>query len=453
MLAPARESSYSKFLLWFRGLAAMRHLIVLLLLLLLAGCAVNPVTGRNELAVMSISPTQEVELGRKTFPQVLQRMGGTYPDAGLEDYINRVGRRLGRVSHRPELQYSFKVVNDSTPNAFALPGGFVAVSRGLLVGLETEAQLAAVLGHEIGHVTARHSVQGMQRGNLLGLGVAILGAATQNSGFGSLARPVGELAAGLVDKRYSREQESESDRLGIDYMVRAGYDPQGSIEVMQYFYRQVDKGRAGGWLEGLFRSHPFSIERMQANRNYVESRYALDRGNPAMRVGREDFLAATAKLRDIQPAYDLYDRARRLEKEGKTRAAIDTYLQAAAKGPDEALILTGLGMAYLRAEQPTTARQHLQRALRLDDGYYLTSLGLGYVELQQGRHQKAVRRLERAMELMPTVQGAFLLAEAHEKLGHRQKAIGLYREVAEADARGKLGQEATRRLRRLGAVR
>ncbi len=429
------------------------RLILGLLCLFLAGCAVNPVTGRNELALMSISPTQEVELGRKTFPQVLQRMGGAYPDRDLEAYVNRVGRRLGQVSHRPELQYSFKVVNDSTPNAFALPGGYIAVSRGLLVGLQTEAQLAAVLGHEIGHVTARHAVQGMQRSNLLGLGLAVLGAATQNSAVGRLARPAGELAAGLIDKRYSREQESESDRLGIDYMVRAGYDPQGSVEVMQYFYRQVDKGRAGGWLEGLFRSHPFSIERMRANRNYVETRYARERDNPAMRVGRQEFLAATARLRQVQPAYELYDRARRLEKEGKVRAAIDTYLQAAAKGPDEALILTGLGMAYLRAEQLTPARQHLQRALRLDDGYYLTSLGLGYIELQRNQPQAALKRLERSMELMPTLQGAFLLAESHEKLGHRQKAIELYQEVAKADARGKLGQEAVRRLQRLGGVR
>ncbi|TYO99993.1 putative Zn-dependent protease [Geothermobacter ehrlichii] len=428
-------------------------LVLLPSFLTLAGCAVNPVTGRSELALMSISPSQEVEIGRKTFPEVLQRMGGVYPDPELEAYVNEVGRRLGRVSHRPELDYRFKVVNDSVPNAFALPGGFIAVSRGLLTGLENEAQLAAVLGHEIGHVTARHAVQGMQRGTLLGLGVALLDAATRTTSYGALAHPAGQLAAGLINNRYSREQEGESDRLGIDYMVRAGYDPEGSVQVMEYFYRKVEKGADPDWLAGLFRSHPFSIERMRANRSYIETHYAARRKDPAMRIGVDAYLAATRRLRAVAPAYALYDKAKKLEKAGKIRQAISTYLAAAEKGPDEALILTGLGMAYLRADDPVAARQHLQRALRLDDGYYLTLLGMGYIELQQGQAEKALTHLERSMELLATVQGAFLQAEACEKTGRRQKALRLYQAVAKADPGGKLGRTAARRAARLGGVR
>jgi len=425
-------------------------LLILIPAVFAAGCAVNPVTGRSELALMSISPRQEVEIGRKTFPEVLQRMGGVYPDEELEAYVNEVGRRLGRVSHRPELDYRFRVVNDSVPNAFALPGGFIAVSRGLLTGLENEAQLAAVLGHEIGHVTARHAVQGMQRGTLLGLGVALLDAATRTTSYGALARPAGQLAAGLIDNRYSREQESEADRLGIDYMVRAGYDPDGSVQVMAYFYRKVEKGAEPDWLAGLFRSHPFSVERMRANRHYVEARYPDRYRNPETRLGADAYRAATRRLRAAAPAYALYDQAKKLEKEGKVRQAITTYLEAAEKAPDEALILTGLGMAYLRADDLVAARQHLQRALRLDDGYYLTPLGLGYIELQQGQAKKALTHLERSMDLLATVQGAFLQAEACEKTGRRQKARQLYQEVARADRSGKLGREAARRAARLG---
>lgn len=222
------------------------------LLLLLAGCAVNPVTGRNELALMSISTPEEIEIGKKTFPEVLQQMGGAYPDAALETYVNQVGTRMGRLSHRPDLPYQFRVVNDSTPNAFALPGGYIAISRGLLVGLKNESQLASVLGHEVGHVTARHSVQGMQRSSMLNLGVAVLGAAADTTGYGGLARPAGDLAANLINNTYSRDQESESDRLGIDYMVKAGYDPLGSVQVQDYFYRQVEGGLTRTGFQGCF---------------------------------------------------------------------------------------------------------------------------------------------------------------------------------------------------------
>jgi predicted Zn-dependent protease len=116
-----------------------------------------------------VSREQEIAIGEKSFPQALQQLGGEYSDAELNAYVDRIGERLGRLSQRPDLPYRFRVVNDSTPNAFALPGGFIAISRGLLVHLENEAQLAAVLGHEVGHVAARHSVQGLQRGALFNL--------------------------------------------------------------------------------------------------------------------------------------------------------------------------------------------------------------------------------------------------------------------------------------------
>ncbi|MBU3937569.1 MAG: M48 family metalloprotease, partial [Proteobacteria bacterium] len=135
----------------------------------LFGCAVNPVTGKSELAFYSMSEQEEVSLGSKAFPEAIQRMQGEYHDQRLKEYVTAIGMRLAQVSHRPHLSYSFKVVNDSSPNAFAMPGGNIAITRGLLVALESESQLAAVLGHELGHVTARHSMQNLQRGILLNI--------------------------------------------------------------------------------------------------------------------------------------------------------------------------------------------------------------------------------------------------------------------------------------------
>ncbi len=423
----------------------VRSLAAAAFLLPLAACAVNPVTGRQELSLFQVSTAEEIALGEKTFPKALQQMGGELPDPVLAAYLSEVGGRLARVSHRPELPYRFKVVNDSSPNAFALPGGFIAVTRGLLVTLENEAQLAAVLGHEVGHVTSRHSVQGMQRGTLLNVALAVVSGATGDSGYGVAAEQAGQLAASLVDRSYSREQERESDRLGIDYMVRAGYDPQGAVQLQEIFYRQVEGGAKPSWLGGLFRSHPFSKERLDANRDYLQQNYAGLPGDPRYRLGAKEFARATSSVLKTRRGYELYDQARAQEASGDLNGAIETFHQALKAAPDEALIYAGLGFAYLRAEDLVPARRHLLQAIQRDGGYYQSHLGLGYVYLQKGETGSAISELERSLELLPTLQGGFLLAEGYEKGGQPARALELYRAVAEADPRGKVGQTAAQR--------
>jgi predicted Zn-dependent protease len=426
----------------------LRLSLVITLLFSLAACAVNPVTGKQELALVAVSNQEEIDLGQKSYPKVLQKMGGQFQDPGLALYLQQVGMKLARASHRPELPYQFKIVNDSTPNAFALPGGPIAISRGLLVGIDNEAQLASILGHEIGHVTARHAVQGMQRGTILGLGLSVLSGTTGEAAYGPLAQQAGHLAASLVNNTYSRDQESESDRLGIDYMVKAGYNPLGAVQVQAYFYSQIEKGANPNWLTGLFRTHPFSKDRMLANEQYVRSQYA----GPlqALPFNREAFQQATLGIRQLQPGYELYDQARAQEIKGDLRGAIATYLNAAALAPDQPLILAGLGMAYLKADDLKSARQHLARAVHLDPDYYQSRMGLGYIYLEEGRTDLAVTHLKQSLELLPTGQGAFLLAEGYEKQGHKQQAKELYQAVAEADPGGQLGQSAAARALALG---
>jgi predicted Zn-dependent protease len=424
-----------------------RTLPLLIALAVLGGCAINPATGRQELALLTVSAAEEIALGEKTFPQALQQMGGVYSDPALNAYVDAVGVRLGRLSSRPDLPYRVRVVNDSSPNAFALPGGFIAISRGLLVNLENEAELAAVLGHEVGHVEARHAVQGMQRGTLFETGLAVLSGVTGQASYGPLARQAGEMATALLDRSYSREQERESDRLGIDTMVKAGYDPAGAVQLQEFFYRKVEKGAEPDWLSGMFRTHPFSRDRLDANRSYIAATYSPILGNPGYRIGARELQAATAGIREAQKGYALYDQGRTLEKQGNEAQAIATYLEAAAVAPDQPLILTGLGMAYLRANDPVSARRHLAQAVQLDGRYYESRLGLGYAYLQQGKEAAAVTELEASMALLPTLQGGYLLAEGYEKTGKTAKAGELYRAVAEADAGGKLGRAAGERLR------
>lgn len=421
--------------------------LLLVGLLFVSGCAVNPVTGRNELNVMSVTTDQEISLGRASYAQALQKMGGVYPDTELNRYVDRVGQRLARRSHRPELKYHFKIVNDSTPNAFALPGGYIAITRGLLVSMENEAQLAAVLAHEIGHVTARHSVQEMQRSSLFGTAVGLLGSLAGESGYGQLLNQVGGLTANLLSKRYSRDQEYEADRLSVDYLVSAGYSVQGAIELQDLFMRKLESGSNPHWISGLFRTHPFSQERLVANRNYIESRY------PSFRVtyglDRVLYSEPMATLLETREAYALYDQAREAEGRKQYNIAIETYHKAMQKAPEHGLLLTALGMAYLRSEDLVPAKRYLIKAIQADPDYFQSRLGLGYIYLQGGRLKDAVKHLDASIKLLPTLQGTYLLADAEERSGNLGRAVTLYEIVVENDRDGNLGQAAAAKLRSL----
>jgi predicted Zn-dependent protease len=421
--------------------------LILVCLLFLSGCAVNPVTGRNELALMNVSTQQEIELGGKSYGQALQKMGGVYPDQALNRYVDQIGQRLAKNSHRPELKYQFKVLNNSSPNAFALPGGFIAITRGLLLSIENEAQLAAVLGHEIGHVTARHSVQEMQRSSLLNAGAGLVGALAGDSGYSGLANQIGGLTANLLSKRYSRDQEFEADLLGVDYLARSGYSVNGAVGLQHVFINKLGGESRSNWMTGLFQTHPFSAERLQANKNYITKRYPA-----ANRTFGEDASAyqnRIAALVQSQDAYKLYDQAKVAEQKGQIDLAVEMYHKAMQQAPDHGLLLTSLGMAYLRKEDIVPARRYFLKAIKADPDYFQSRMGLGYIYLANGRSADAAQQLEKSVKLFPTVQGVFLLAEAEADQGNNSKAVALYQVVVQADPSGKLGKEAVQRLRSL----
>ena len=415
----------------------------------LFGCAVNPVTGKSELAFYSLSEQEEISLGRKAFPEAVQRMHGEYGDQRLKDYVTAIGMRLAMVSHRPHLPYAFKVVNDSSPNAFAMPGGHIAITRGLLVALENEAQLAAVLGHELGHVTARHSVQNLQRGILLNLGLQLLNYGSSGTSYGAVARQAGQVAGSILDSSYSREEEREAGRLGIDYMVKAQYSPKGAVE-LQNFLAGKSGEKESSWVQGLFRTHPFSKERMRDNQYYIDSKYSWAMNNEEYAVGAGDFQRATEPLRKTREAYGDYDKAREKEQAKDLAGAIALYEQAAHKAPEQALLHSALGMAYMRNNSLAQAKTSLSRAVQMDAEYHESHFGLGYLYLQENNPALAREHLQKSMKLMPTLDSAFFLAESYEKTGEPAKAHTLYAQVAAADPRGKLGRSAAARYRALG---
>ena len=249
------------------------------LLLALAACATNPVTGERELSLMSES--QEVAIGQQYHTEIQQQMP-PYEDAELQRYVQGVADRLAAASHRPQLPWHFTVVDVPAVNAFALPGGYIYMTRGILAYLNDEAQLAGVLGHEIGHVTARHAAQQYTRATGGQLGLIALGI------FVPEARPFGQIAeAGLslLFLKHSRDDELQADRLGVEYTAKTGWDPRavpGFLNTLARIGEETDRAGVPNWLA----THPQPADRVD------EARAAIAKlGVPAAgRTDRDQYL-------------------------------------------------------------------------------------------------------------------------------------------------------------------
>ncbi len=216
--------------------------------ILVPACATNPVTGRREISL--VSPQQELQMGLEGYKAVSVEYG-LYDDPALQAYVDSVGQRVARVSHMPSLAWHFTVIDDPTVNAFAMPGGYIYITRGILPYLNSEAQLAGVLGHEIGHVTHRHTAEQITQQQLYGLGLGLASALSETARRYS---DVAQQALGLLFLKYSRTDESEADELGVQYATRAGYDPR-EIPTTYAMLKRVSE-QSGQRLPGFLSTHP-----------------------------------------------------------------------------------------------------------------------------------------------------------------------------------------------------
>jgi len=242
---------------------------------LYAGCVVNPLTGADEF--MLFPPEQDVEIGKAYSVEVEKQLGGRIENDALQEYITAVGRKMASISHRADIEYHFTALNDESVNAFALPGGYIFITKGLLEKFRTEAQLAAILSHEIVHVVARDTANTMSKdiGTSLLLVVAIMANVSQG------AVTAGQVTQQIIGLRYSREDEREADLGGLTYMVRAGYDPSAMVEVMQTLQSLNDERPPE-----FFATHPSPLNRLTYIERRIKQRYA---GVSGLRVGKEEY--------------------------------------------------------------------------------------------------------------------------------------------------------------------
>ena len=417
----------------------MRKLAFLLLpILLIYGCAINPVTGENELAL--ISESQEISIGQKNYGPSRQMQGGDYTvNPELSVYVNTVGQKLARVSDR-KLPYEFKVLNNSIPNAWALPGGKIAVNRGLLLELQSEAELAAVLSHEIVHAAARHGAHSMQRGMLLQGALIATSVAAQSSDYGNLVVGGAQVAAGLINTKYGRDDELEADYYGMLYMSRAGYDPMAAIGLQKTFIR-LNESRSQNWLAGLFSSHPPSLERVKANKATAAK---LPKGGL---VGRDIYKNKIASLIKDKKGYENYAKGREAFQEGDNRKAFTFAQEAIRVEPREGHFYALRGDIHLKEKRYNNAIADYNRSIDLNRNYFYYYLQRGLTKKKLNQTQEASADLRASTKLLPTAVAYNSLGELEMSAGSPQRARLYFQEAAGSDSPA--GKEAQLSLLRL----
>lgn len=257
-------------------------ILLIINFLLILSCAVNPVTGKSEL--MLLSESDEIQLGQQSDKEIVAQYG-MYNDSQLQTYIEQLGQKMVKVSHRPNLNFSFRLLDSPVINAFAVPGGYVYITRGILAYLNNEAELAGVMGHEIGHVTARHSAKQYTKAQLAQVGLGVGSILSEDfRKYAGLA----QVGVGLIFLRFSRDAERQSDDLGVEYSTKVGYDARE----MANFFHTLDKMNPsddGGGLPGWFSTHPNPADRVPAVREKA-AEWQAKTGAQNWKINRDIYL-------------------------------------------------------------------------------------------------------------------------------------------------------------------
>jgi predicted Zn-dependent protease len=376
------------------------------ILLAAPGCITDPVTGEKSFG-FDMSTSDEIAAGNQYAPSFKSQYEGPYPDPTLQSYCDRIVIGMAKNSHRPDLPWNFTILNSSEVNAFALPGGTVCITRGLLYRLDDEAMFAGVMGHEIGHVTHKHYVKGQSRQTLFGVlmvGASVAADATDWE-YAPVAVALGGMAGQLVLLKYSRDQESESDLRGVEYSKEAGYDPRELAKVFEIF-KQL-KGGAGGppvWLS----THPMDDDRIEQVERTVAKRYpkVVKTNGAGLVKTTPEWSRMIAKLREEQQVYDDYDRAgaafakaaKAKDRQGMNDA-LRTLEACERKLPRHAVFVSGQGVILYELGNKSAAVDRFERAARMQDDLFEPHLYLALLADERQDDQAAFRHGKRAAEL------------------------------------------------------
>ncbi len=426
--------------MWLTGLSAAA---------VASGCATNPVTGKSQF--MTVSAEEEVQIDRQYSPMQFSDDYGPVQDAELNAYVSGIGRAMVPQTHRPDMPYSFRVVNATYINAYAFPGGSIACTRGILLNLDSEAELAALLGHEIGHVNARHTAEQMSKGQLSSIlvgGLSII-ADVAAPGMGQVASALGGFGAGAFLASYSRENERQADALGTEYMVKAGYGPDGMVGLMEML-NSLNKSKPSS-IELMFATHPMSDERYQNAVQAVKTTYASSRGLP---LHRERYMDKTARLRSIKGAIEEMQKGDKALGSKNYGQAEGHYQNALRQAPNDYAGLVSMAKCQLvqkkYSEGATYARQAKAVYPQEAQGHHLS----GFAELNLKQYDAAYRDFQASQRLLPgNPSTIFFMGYAQEGMNRRTEAAQEYRRYLQQVRQGKYAQHAQQRLVEWGYAR
>ena len=421
--------------LWLFGAAA------------LSGCTQSPTTGKSILVGMS--EAQEKSIDQQVSPQQFSQDLGPVQDAAVNQYISSVGQRIDKLTHRPQMPYSYRVLNANYVNAYTFPGGAMGITRGILVDMNNEAELAALLGHELGHVNARHAAQ--RQGQAMVAQIAVVGAniAASNSEWGGLVAIGSQLGASALLSSYSRDNEREADALGQEYMVRAGYPASGMIALHQLLVDQEKE--APGLLQTMFSTHPMNRERRDTAQRLAQGQYANTLKRDA---GRERFMDSTASLRLLKPTIKDCQQGE-VALAGKQYGKAEAEFRDAVKKTPRDYAANLLLAQSLQAQSKTReAQRYAEAAKSIYPQEAQSHKLIGALALGQKDPAAAFAAFDQYDRLLPGDGGiTFLKGVALEGMGRRQDAARQYVSFLRDNRQGDAAQYAYSRLKSWGYVK
>ena len=409
---------------------------------LMFSCATDPITGKKQF--MLVSEDTEKQIDRQYSPLQFSTDYGAVQDSRLNDYVSQVGNKMAAASHRPHMPYSFRVVNATYVNAYAFPGGSIAATRGIMLSLENEAELASLLGHELGHVNARHAAEQMSKGQLTQAivgGISVL-AGTQSAALGDLAGQLGQISAGALLASYSRDNEREADALGMTYMVGAGYGSEGFVGLMEML-NSMSKHKSTT-VDLLFATHPMSQERYDTAVQTANTKYKAALKNP---LYKERYMDHTADLRAKKDAIEEIQNGEKMLAERKYDAASGHFRQALKKAPEDYVALCMISISNLAQKQYAVGRQYAEMAQAVypqeAQAYHLS----GFANIQLKDFEKAYDEFDTYEKRLPgNPNTVFFKGYCQEGMNHIEPAAAEYHRYLQVVQQGQYAQHAYKRL-------
>lgn len=416
----------------------------------LTGCATNPVTGGKMFA--GLSEEQEVALDRQQAPLQFSNDYGSVQDKALNSYVDGLVKRLGSNAHRPNIPYSGRVLNANYINAYTFPGGSMAATRGIMLELESEDELAALFGHETGHVNARHAAQqqGKKIAANVAVGVATIATAMSDTPYAApLVGLASQVGASALLAKYSRDDEREADALGLRYANASGYSPQGMVELMDMLKSQ-GHGKPS-LMQTMFSTHPMSDERYATAVNESRSDYASTMGRP---LKRERYMDNTASLRRLKPAIVELQQAD-AAMAGRNPQAAQQHISSALKiAPNDYCANVMMGKLLLAGKRYPEADRYLSRAVDIYPSEAQAQYLGGISKLANNQPEQALTRFSAYDRAMPgNPQSLFFKGVAYEGMQNKQKAGENYARFLQTGANNDQARYAYTRLRQWRMVR